>query len=106
MAGRPVAGYKLQLLDFERVSTEHILSVQRDPGATVVYVGFGLLALTLSAVFFFSHQRVWAHVEEKGKGAYEVVLGGNTNRNKLGFEDRFKKIVAALGGTTAEVNEL
>ena len=105
MAGRPFGGYRFQMIDFEKVPAAHILSVQHDPGATIVYIGFGLLALTLSAVFFFSHQRVWAHVEEKEKGEFEVVLGGNTNRNKLGFEDRFKKIVAALSGQTIEVKE-
>ncbi|PYS80170.1 MAG: hypothetical protein DMF66_00290, partial [Acidobacteria bacterium] len=71
--------------------------------STVVYLGFTLLALTLSSVFFFSHERVWALVEEKGEGAFEVVLGGNTNRNHLGFGDRFKKLVASIGGESFEV---
>ena len=103
IAKRAVGGYTFRLVDFEKVPQGHVLSVQRDPGATVVYLGFGLLGLTLCAVFFFSHQRVWALVEERGPGHHEVVLGGNTNRNKLGFEDRFKRIAAALGGQTVEV---
>ena len=94
-AGRPVAGYKFQLTDFERVGAAHILSVQRDPGASVVYLGFVLLSLTLCAVFLYSHQRVWARVEERD-GMFEVLLGGNTNRSKLGFEDRFKRLVRAI----------
>ncbi len=97
MAGRAVAGYKFRLGDFERVGDAHILSVQRDPGATVVYVGFLLLTLTLAAVFLFAHQRVWARVEPRGANRFEVIIGGNTNRNKLGFEDRFKKLLKALG---------
>ena len=68
----------------------------------VVYIGFGLLGLTLSAVFFFSHDRVWALVEEKGDGRFEVVTGGNTNRNQLGFEDRFWKLVASIGGDVSD----
>ncbi|HYY98811.1 MAG TPA: cytochrome c biogenesis protein ResB, partial [Pyrinomonadaceae bacterium] len=72
---------------------------------TVVYVGFTLLGLTLCAVFFFSHDRVWAQVEEKGEGRFEVVTGGNTNRNQLGFGDRFKKLVAATGGEPLEVKK-
>ena len=103
IAKRAVAGYTFRLVDFEKVPEGHVLSVQRDPGATVVYVGFILLGLTLCAVFFFSHQRVWALIEERGQGRCEVVLGGNTNRNKLGFEDRFKRIAAALGGQNVEV---
>lgn len=97
MAGRAVAGYKFQLSDFERVGDAHILSVQRDPGASVVYVGFLLLTLTLAAVFLFAHQRVWARVEPRGEGNFEVTIGGNTNRNKLGFEDGFKKLLKAAG---------
>lgn len=95
VAGRPVAGYKFQLVDFEKVGAAHILSVQRDPGVNVVYLGFVLLSLTLSAVFLYSHQRVWIRVEERG-GSFEVVLGGNTNRNRLAFEDRFKRLVKAV----------
>jgi cytochrome c biogenesis protein len=96
MAGRAVNGYKFQLAEFERVGDAHILSVQKDPGASVVYLGFILLTLTLAAVFLFSHQRVWARIEPRGANQFEVVIGGNTNRNKLGFEDRFRKLVKAI----------
>ena len=102
-ARQPVAGYTWRLVDFEKAPKAHILAIQRDPGATVVYVGFTLLGLTLCAVFFFSHDRVWAQVEEKEAGRFEVVTGGNTNRNQLGFEDRFWKLVAAVGGEVSDV---
>ncbi|HYO63240.1 MAG TPA: cytochrome c biogenesis protein ResB [Pyrinomonadaceae bacterium] len=98
MAGKAVAGYKFQLSDFEKASVAHVLSIQKDPGSTVVYVGFVLLSLTLCAVFFFSHQRVWALVEERGEGGCEVVIGGNTNRNQLGFGDRFKRLTKQVTG--------
>ncbi|HJQ34232.1 MAG TPA: cytochrome c biogenesis protein ResB [Pyrinomonadaceae bacterium] len=104
-AKQPVAGYTWRLVDFEKAPKAHILSVQKDPGATIVYIGFTLLGLTLASVFFFSHERVWAQVEPKGEGRFEVVAGGNTNRNSLGFGDRFKKLVAALGGEKFEVNQ-
>jgi cytochrome c biogenesis protein len=102
-ARQPVAGYTWRLVDFEKAPKAHILAIQRDPGATVVYVGFTLLGLTLCAVFFFSHRRVWAQVEDRGDGRYEAVIGGNTNRNQLGFEDTFWQIVAAVGGEVSEV---
>ncbi|HEV2765510.1 MAG TPA: cytochrome c biogenesis protein ResB [Pyrinomonadaceae bacterium] len=98
MAGKAVGGYRFQMTDFEKASAAHVLSIQKDPGSTVVYVGFALLSATLCAVFFFAHQRVWALVEPDGDGACRVTLGGNTNRNQLGFEDRFKRLVKALGG--------
>jgi cytochrome c biogenesis protein len=104
-AKQPVAGHTWRLVDFEKAPQAHILSVQKDPGATVVYVGFTLLALTLSGVFFFSHERAWALVDEKDEGRFEVVLGGNTNRNHLGFGDRFRKLSAAVGGEPVEVKK-
>jgi cytochrome c biogenesis protein len=101
-ARQPVAGYTWRLVDFEKAPKAHILAIQKDPGGTVVYVGFGLLGLTLCAVFFFSHERVWAQVGEAGDGRFEVVTGGNTNRNQLGFEDRFWKLMSAVGGDISD----
>jgi cytochrome c biogenesis protein len=101
-AKNPVAGYTYRLLDFEKVSEQHILAVQYDPGATVVYLGFGLLCLTLVAVFFFSHQRVWAAVEEDSANNFKIIVGGNTNRNQMGFDDKFKKFVKNLRGQSEE----
>jgi hypothetical protein len=44
-------------------------------------------------------------IEERVEGrGYTVVMGGNTNRNKLGFEDRFKKTCQAIGHQSIEVN--
>jgi cytochrome c biogenesis protein len=106
VVGRAIAGYKFELVDFEKVGAAHILSIQKDPGTNVVYFGFVLLAATLGAVFFFAHQRVWAIVERGGAGDFQIILGGNTNRNRLGFEDRFKRLVRAItGGQDEEVQE-
>lgn len=104
--GAPVGGYKFRMVDFEKVPYAHILSVQKDPGKTPFYLGGGLLILTLCGVFFFSHQRVWTLVEQRedGKG-FDVVMGGNTNRNKLGFEDRFKKLINEIKGQPAVEGE-
>jgi len=88
------AGYRFTLVDFEKVPQSHMLSIQYDPGVKVVYIGFGLLCMTLVGVFFFSHQRLWIVIEE-GK-AY---LGGDANRNRLAFEDRVKKVAAQIAGT-------
>ena len=96
VAKSAVAGYTYQLIGFEKVSEQHILSVQRDPGANVVYVGFILLFLTLVAVFFFAHQRVWAVIEKTSDGNFNVNFGGNTNRNNTAFDEKFKNFVSKL----------
>lgn len=96
IANKPVAGYTFQLADFEKAADQHVLSVQRDPGATVVYLGFLILVLTLIAVFFFSHQRVWAAIEPAGEGASKITLGANSNRNLNVFDEKFTRFVRAL----------
>jgi cytochrome c biogenesis protein len=83
--------YQFVLTEFEKAPTSSVLSVQFDPGSKVVYVGFTLLCLTLIGVFFFSHQRLWIVVEDGN-----VYLGGDANRNRLGFEDRAKKVAALI----------
>ncbi|HEX8370332.1 MAG TPA: cytochrome c biogenesis protein ResB [Pyrinomonadaceae bacterium] len=98
--GAPVAGYKFRLADFEKVPLAHVLSIKYDPyhGAFIAWYfgGFGLIG-ALIFVFFLSHKRVWALIQKKDLSeSYEVVLGGNTNRNHQGFEDKFKKIVEKL----------
>lgn len=103
--GAPFGGYKYRLADFEKVPVQHVLAIQKDPGKIPFYAGGLMLILALGAVFFFSHQRVWAMIEQRTAGGYEVVLGGNTNRNKLGFEDRFNKLVGAIGGNNREVQQ-
>lgn len=81
------------LTDFEKVGVAHDISIQYDPGIKIVYAGFLMLCLSLMAVFFFSHQRLWLVVEE-GK----ITLGGDANRNRLGFEDRMKRVMARIRG--------
>ena len=98
--GAPAEGEGIFLQSFEKVAVAHTLTVQYDPGRTPVYLGFALLTLSLCAVFFFAHQRVWAVIEPEGRGS-QIYFGGNTNRNRPAFEARFSSLVnAALGGTT------
>jgi cytochrome c biogenesis protein len=92
-----VAGHRVTLKGFEKVSRGHTLTVQYDPGRTPVYLGFGLLTLSLCMVFFYSHQRVWAVVEPDGKHT-TIYFGGNTNRNRPAFEARFRSLVQSVVG--------
>lgn len=100
--GKPVAGYKFKLVDFEKVPQAHTLSVNKDPGKVPFYVGGFMLMGILVAVFFFSHQRVWALIEDKGDGKYMVVFGGNANRNQLKFEDKFNELINKVNGNNTE----
>lgn len=108
--GAPVAGYKLRLDGYEKSPLAHVLSIKYDPfhGSFIAWYlgGIGLI-FALIFVFFISHQRIWALIEkEEISGNYKIILGGNTNRNHLGFEDRFDKLVAVLNGRTTHESEI
>ena len=92
-----IAGNKAILKNFEKVAISHTLTVQYDPGREPVYVGFILLLISLSGVFFFSHQRVWALIKPASDGSM-IYFGGDANRYKAVFEDRFSSLVGATTG--------
>lgn len=103
IGNKPVGGYTFHLASFEKVGDAHILSVQRDPGATVVYVGFMILCISLIAVFFFAHQRIWIAIEPEGEKGFRLVAGGDTNRNQTAFEEKFTKIITVIQSENKEV---
>ena len=98
--GAPKAGYKWRLKEFEKSPLAHVLSIKYDPfnAAFVAWYigGFGLIG-ALCFVFFLSHKRIWAMIDLQNENVFEVVFGGNTNRNEQGFEDKFKKVIGNLG---------
>lgn len=106
--GAAKAGYKWRLIEFEKSPLAHILSIKYDPynGAFIAWYfgGFGLCG-ALMFVFFFSHKRIWAHIETNQDGKTEVVLAGDTNRNQLGFDDKFQKIAEDVGQVAEPVDQ-
>lgn len=96
----PKFGYKWRLAEYEKSPFAHVLSIKYDPfnGAFIAWYfgGFGLIA-ALAFVFFFSHRRIWALVRRTDDGGSEIVIGGDTNRNHAGFEEKFRKVVGDIG---------
>jgi len=97
--GAPKAGYKWRLTGYEKSPFAHVLSIKYDPfnGAFIAWYfgGFGLIG-ALCFVFFFSHKRIWALIERNEDGSANVTIGGNTNRNHVGFQEKFQKVEAEI----------
>jgi cytochrome c biogenesis protein len=68
------------------------LQVTKDPGVWVVYTGFILLCIGPLVAFFGSHKKLWVRIQDR-KGQTVVTVAGSANRNRLGFERDFNKIV-------------
>jgi len=71
------------------------LSVTKDPGVWIVWIGCSLMIFGLVVSFFFSHQRVWVRIPKGPVG--EIVLAGSTNKNRVGFEKTFGELVDRIG---------
>jgi len=68
------------------------LQVTKDPGVWVVYIGFILLCIGPIIAFFGSHKKLWVRIQDR-KGQMTVTVAGSANKNRLGFEREFNKIV-------------
>jgi len=71
------------------------LQVTRDPGVWVVYSGFIFIILGCYITFFMSHQRLCIEVAQSGKKS-KVLVAGTANKNKVGMQNRVKKISEKL----------
>jgi cytochrome c biogenesis protein len=69
------------------------LQVAKDPGVWIVWVGCTLLVGGLLVAFFFSHQRIWVRIP-RGKGT--ILVSGTVDKNRIAFERKFHKAIAAL----------
>lgn len=67
------------------------LSVSRDPGTTLVWIGSTLLVLGMSMVFFFPHRRVRAVIRHTAAGSETGVAA--IRRRDTVFEAQFHQLV-------------
>jgi cytochrome c biogenesis protein len=68
------------------------LQVTKDPGVWIVYAGFIMLCIGPLVAFFGSHKKLWVRIQDR-KGQTIVTVAGSANKNRLGFERDFNKIV-------------
>jgi cytochrome c biogenesis protein len=76
------------------------LSVTKDPGVWVVWIGCGLMIFGFIVSFFFSHQRVWVRIPKSPGG--EIVLAGSANKNRVVFEKTFGELVEEIRKRSSE----
>ncbi len=69
-----------------------VLQVTKDPGVWVVYTGFVLLCIGPLIAFFGSHKKLWVRIHDH-KGQAVITVAGSANRNRIGFERAFNRIV-------------
>ncbi|MCT7949455.1 cytochrome c biogenesis protein [Ancylothrix sp. C2] len=85
-----VNGVTLKILD---VIGSTGLQIKADPGIPMVYLGFGLLMLSVM-MSYFSHSQIWA-LQKDG----ELYIGGRTNRAQVAFE---REVIEVLDTMSAK----
>jgi cytochrome c biogenesis protein len=82
-----IKGVKLSIVD---IIGSTGLQIKADPGIPIVYLGFGLMMLSV-LMSYVSHSQIWGLYED-GK----LYLGGTTNRAQVTFEREFIGILDSL----------
>lgn len=71
------------------------LQVNRDPGVPLVYAGFIFMILGFVVTFFMSHQTVCVDIGA-GKQGSSVAVSGNADRNRLGMDNKIRRLAKRL----------
>ena len=85
--GQTVSLTDRETLTFLDFLTSTGLQIKADPGIPIVYLGFGLLMLSV-LMSYVSHSQIWAWQQNE-----QVYIGGKTNRASVGFEREMLEIL-------------
>lgn len=89
----------------ERPSGTYLLTIQqryatglqatKDPGVWLVYGGCLLMLAGLYIAFFLSHRKIYVRIQPEKTGCH-LLFAGDANKNKVGFEQYFLKLISKL----------
>ncbi|HEX3032858.1 MAG TPA: cytochrome c biogenesis protein ResB [Bacillota bacterium] len=71
------------------------LSVRKDPGVPIVWIGCGLMVFGITLSFLMQHRKFWAVVKE-ANGVAIVELGAVSDKNRLGLEADVEAVTSQL----------
>lgn len=90
----PESEYDLVFLGYKGIPFTG-LSITKDPGTNIVWVGSSLMAVGFILAFFIFHKRIWVRLRENSNDT-EVYLGGMINKNRIMFEREFGELVERI----------
>lgn len=90
----PGTDYELIFYDFRSIPYSGI-SITKDPGTNVVWLGTGIMGIGFFFAFFVYHKRLWVDVKNASESS-TVKIGGLVNKNPLAFEKEFREIINSI----------
>ncbi len=77
------------------------LQVTKDPGVSVVYLGFVLMIIGCYITFFMAHQSICVEIENRGKTT-QVTVSGKADRNGSGMQNYITQLSKKLSKLSPE----
>jgi cytochrome c biogenesis protein len=72
------------------------LEVSHEPGQWLVWAGCLLMGAGLFAAFYMVHMRLWVAAVPDAKGKLVLWIGGQANKNRDRFEQKFNEVVTTI----------
>lgn len=72
------------------------LEVSHEPGQWLVWVGCVLMGVGLFVAFYMVHMRLWIVALPDARGKLVLWIGGQANKNKDRFEQKFEDVVERI----------
>jgi cytochrome c biogenesis protein len=72
------------------------LEVSHEPGQWLVWAGCILMGVGLFVAFYMVHMRLWVVAVPDAKGKLVLWIGGQANKNKDRFEQKFDEVVESI----------
>ncbi len=79
------------------------LSITKDPGTNIVWIGSGIMGVGFYLAFFVFYKRIMVRIKP-GSDA-EVGIAGVINKNQLGFEKEFRILVETITGIEEDYDD-
>jgi cytochrome c biogenesis protein len=79
------------------------LQVKKDPGISVIYLGFSLLLFSMLFALYGVHRRMWFLLDQ-GPGGTVIMLGGHSSKHQATFEREFTKLTQEITDLSAYRN--
>jgi cytochrome c biogenesis protein len=72
------------------------LEVSHEPGQWLVWAGCVLMGVGLFVAFYMVHMRLWVVAVPDARGKLVLWIGGQANKNKDRFEQKFEEVVDSI----------
>jgi len=89
------AGYQFEFRDMQ-MGYFTGLEVSHEPGQWLVWAGCILMGVGLFVAFYMVHMRLWIVAVPNTKGKLVLWIGGQANKNKDRFEQKFGEVVNSI----------